>query len=76
MAMGVHMYKSQTTRKIKHNSDVFWPGTYTTVNVIESLRETGYLYKVNNDNKESFQKKLLLISRVFCLWTLLRPIQK
>ena len=39
----VHTSKSQTTLKITQNSGVFRPGAYTTVNVIESLRETGHL---------------------------------
>ena len=45
-SVNVHMSKSRTTLKITHNSEVFWPRTYTTVNVIETLRETVYLYAV------------------------------
>ena len=42
-SVNVHKSKSQTTLKITHNSEMFWPRAYTTVNVIEGLGETGYL---------------------------------
>ena len=55
MAVSVLMSRSQTTLKIKHNSEVFWSATYTTVNVVESIRETGYLNEKTSKKKDSPQ---------------------